>query len=189
MNKILLSAALLGFSSWVVAAPGNIAKGEKLATEGYCYTCHGDKGVAPSRNAPSLAGQSASYTAKILKEYKEGKLKLDNKSLGMQGITEPMTSQDIADISAYYAAQKRAPSNVKGQAPASAAGCAGCHPISGAPGMGGAAPSLSGMSPGYLNRQLTAFRDGKRGDAMMNGLMSKLTDGQIEEISHYYGGQ
>jgi len=191
MHKVLISAILLALSAPILAA-GDAARGEKLAAEGYCYTCHGDKGVAPSRNAPSLAGQSPSYLVKVLKEYKVGTLRLDNKSLGMIAITQPMTEEDMADLAAFYAAQTRPASGAasRGAPPASAIACGTCHnAATGAPGMGGTAPGLAGMSALYIKRQLHAYKTGKRSDAMMGGMMGALTEAQIDEIAAYYSSQ
>ncbi len=190
MHKVLISAILLVLSAPVLAV-GDSARGEKLAAEGYCYTCHGDKGVAHSRNAPSLAGQSPSYLVKVLKEYKDGTLRLDNKSLGMIAITQPMAEEDMADLAAFYAVQTRPASGAasRGAPPASATACVGCHAPTGAPGMGGAAPGLAGMSALYIKRQLQAYKTGKRSDAMMGGMMGALTEAQIDEIAAYYSSQ
>lgn len=190
MNKILYSATLaglLGLSGTAMAA-GNAANGEKLAAQGYCYTCHGDKGMPMSRNAPPLAGQSVQYLSKALNDYKTAAFHIDNKSLGMQAVAKPLTASNIADLAAFYSMQKAPSSKVSGTPPASAGGCMGCHAANGKPGMGGTAPGLAGMSKGYIARQLHAFKSGKRGDGMMKSLMSSLTSAQIDEIASYYGG-
>jgi len=68
-----------------------------------------------------------------------------------------------------------------------AAGCAGCHNISGnaAPGM----PGLNGQSKETLVRTLREFRDGKRPATVMHQLAKGYTDGQLELIAAYFAAQ
>jgi cytochrome c553 len=49
-----------------------------------------------------LAGQHADYLAKAIQDYKTGV----RKDPIMAGMAAPLTDQDIADLSAYFASQK-----------------------------------------------------------------------------------
>jgi cytochrome c553 len=68
-----------------------------------CAACHGPDGnktIDPQY--PRLAGQYADYLAKALHEYKSGA----RKNAIMAGFATTLTDQDIADLSAYFAAQQ-----------------------------------------------------------------------------------
>ena len=191
MKNVFLSIVLLCICTQVSAKGGDPAKGEKLATEGYCYTCHGDRGIAPSRNAPSLAGQGEKYFVSTLKKYKAKKLFVDNKSLGMQGIVQPMSKQDMKDLAAFYAKQKL-PMHIDSAAMPETVedNCSDCHTDDGTWGMKGKAPGLGGMSAAYILRQLKAYKAGDRKHKKMDMEdIGKLSDAQLAEIANYYSNK
>ena len=68
---------------------------------------------------------------------------------------------------------------------AKAASCAGCH---GANGISSNPmwPNLAGQQPGYLVKQMKAFRDGTRTDPMMSPMAKPLSDADIENIAAYF---
>ena len=84
----------LAFSGAALAAPtGNVA---------VCSACHGaDGNKTLDASYPKLAGQYPEYLSKALHEYKSGK----RKNPIMAGQAQALNEQDIADLSAYYAAQ------------------------------------------------------------------------------------
>jgi len=63
-----------------------------------CSVCHGKLGIAKDPEVPNLAGQSAFYTEKSLKDYQTGKREDRRMTLMVQGLTE----QQIKDIAAWY---------------------------------------------------------------------------------------
>ena len=89
-------ALLLTLSAMVVHAQ-NAATGKALA--GACATCHGPTGLSQLPNAPHLAGQPAIYLAEQLKAYRSGKRPHEVMAI----IAKPLTDQEIADLSAWYA--------------------------------------------------------------------------------------
>jgi cytochrome c553 len=68
-----------------------------------CAGCHGEDGNSVDPNYPRLAGQYEGYLAKVLKDYKKGA----RKNAVMNGMAEALSEEDIKNISAYYASQKR----------------------------------------------------------------------------------
>ncbi|MFW6021264.1 MAG: c-type cytochrome [Guyparkeria sp.] len=66
--------------------------------------------------------------------------------------------------------------------------CASCHGDKGNSN-NPAFPSLAGQPAKYVAAQLTAYRDGKRENAIMSGQASGLSDQQIEDIAAYYAAQ
>ncbi|MCI4410782.1 MAG: c-type cytochrome [Thiotrichales bacterium] len=182
---------------------GDIARGEKLQGDALCITCHGDKGIAESRNAPTLAGNNLHYLYKTLLDYQSGLRNEGNgKADAMWAITQPMTKQDMADLAAYYATQS-APAR-SATPPLTTASierlvrhgdpsrlitpCASCH---GAKGEGGVneTPSLAGQEAYYFERTMKAYKQGTR-QADTNGAMQffahKLTDEEIKGLADYY---
>lgn len=70
--------------------------------------------------------------------------------------------------------------------------CASCHGPAGQS-ISSAFPRLSGQQPQYVEAQLKAFRDRKRGDPMaqayMWGMASQLDDATIRSLATYYARQ
>jgi len=78
---------------------GRAAAGkEKIAV---CTACHGEAGISPAPNWPNLAGQHKDYLQHSLRQYQSG----DRQNAVMAGLVTTLSARDIADISAYYAAQ------------------------------------------------------------------------------------
>ncbi|MBQ0719660.1 MAG: cytochrome c [Gammaproteobacteria bacterium] len=65
--------------------------------------------------------------------------------------------------------------------------CAGCHGVAGIS-ANDMWPSLAGQNTAYLAKQLKAFRDGSRSDAIMNGQAKSLSDADIDNLAAYYNG-
>ncbi len=78
---------------------GNIAAGQ--AKSETCVACHGPDGNSPITLYPRLTGQYEDYLRKSLQDYQSGKR---NNAI-MKGIAAPLSAQDIADLSAYFASQ------------------------------------------------------------------------------------
>ena len=70
---------------------------------------------------------------------------------------------------------------------AKSANCAACHGPEGVSAMD-IWPNLAGQKPGYLIKQLKAFRDGGRKDPMMSPMATALTDDDIANLAAYYSG-
>lgn len=185
---------------------GDTARGNVVSQELFCASCHGDKGVAPTQNWPHLAGQKASYTAKMLLDY-QSRLRLEGKRAElMHDIAVMMTPQQIADVSAYLAAQP-APLDDGTPRPNAHAGglsaeqlvrkgdparlltaCASCH---GVKGQGGKleASALAGQNPLYFTRTLLDYQSGLRANDSVKGMSAfakKLTRSEIESLATYY---
>jgi cytochrome c553 len=79
-------------------AAGDAAAGRQKAL--MCQTCHGLDGQAKIPEAPNLAGQSATYLVKALKDYRSGARKNDMMSI----VAPTLKDGDIDDLAAYYSA-------------------------------------------------------------------------------------
>ena len=66
--------------------------------------------------------------------------------------------------------------------------CAACH---GADGNSAIAlnPKLAGQHPEYLHKQLINFKEGKRANAVMAGMVANLTPDDMKGLAAYFAGQ
>lgn len=79
---------------------GQIARGKAKAA--VCTACHGQAGVSTTPNWPTLAGQHADYLQEVMQQYQNG----HRQDPVMVGQMVSLTKKDIADIAAFYAAQR-----------------------------------------------------------------------------------
>ena len=98
--KHALLAAVLSCTVSVSAFAADAEKGKAKAT--ICASCHGAQGISPSPLWPNLAGQKAPYLEKQLKAFRDG----TRKDPMMGPMAKPLSDEDIANISAYFAAMK-----------------------------------------------------------------------------------
>ena len=99
MNRFLI-LALACFSAQAFAA-GDAPSGKQKSQT--CAACHGPDGNSPTGpDFPRLAGQYDYYLLKALLDYKSGARK--NPIMG--GQVGSLTSQDMADLAAFYSRQK-----------------------------------------------------------------------------------
>lgn len=99
-----IAAYVSGFRSITVNLPvtGDAVAGKTKAQA--CAGCHGEDGNNAAGSAfPRLAGQYENYLVKALHDYKAGK----RKNAVMNGIAEALGDEDIENIAAFYASQKR----------------------------------------------------------------------------------
>jgi cytochrome c553 len=202
MKKILLSLVLLGTSALNIshAAQGNIEAGK--AKSAMCAACHGVDGNSLVPMYPSLAGQSASYLAKQLAEFKEGMTSGGKKgrvNAIMGGMSMALSNEDMLDLGAYYSAQTLNSAGGEtsevgkalyfgGDAERGITACIACHGADGK-GMSQAGfPALAGQHAMYLKSQLENFRSGARHNdrnGMMRNVAVKLEDGDINALVQY----
>ncbi|WP_268798643.1 c-type cytochrome [Pseudomonas huanghezhanensis] len=203
MNKLFVSLLLaLGLSCSAQAADGvtgDVAAGQAKTV--VCGACHGPEGNSVVPNFPKLAGQGQRYLLKQLHEIKDGKRVV----LEMTGLLNTLSDQDLADMAAYYSAQKGSvgaadPQWVArgealfrgGKLDQGMPACIGCHAPDGAGNAAAGFPHLGGQHAAYIKKQLTAFREGERtndGETMiMRGIAAKLSNKDIDALSAYIQG-
>ena len=83
-----------------VAVGADVAAGQAKVKE-VCQACHGLDGNSQAADYPKLGGQYPDYIAKALRDYKSGARK--NPIMGAFAGT--LSTADIENVSAYYAAQ------------------------------------------------------------------------------------
>jgi cytochrome c553 len=213
--------ALIGFSGTVFAADAapaaeakaaapakpkvDAAAGEALYSNGdpsrgvtACLTCHGPKGQSAVATWPKLSAQHAAYTAKQLKNFKEG----TRANPVMMGMAATLTEQDMQNIGAYLAKQPLSQGVAQnkntielgqsiyrgGIAAKGVPACAACHSPTGA-GIPAQYPLLGGQWADYTNAQLLAFREGvRKNSSQMTTIATKLSDQEMKAVSDYIAG-
>ena len=216
-NRLLAAGAIaalapLGFIIAIVQAqtpePGQIARGAVIAAQGTptgappCSQCHAFNGVSDASGAfPRIAGQSAYYLAKQLRDFASGV----RVSALMTPIAKALSlsPDSIADVAAYYASQNAPflplkppdPALVKrgeqlakvGSAEQRIQACDNCHGPEGA-GEPPAIPYLAGQYAHYIDFTLDTWRTGfrKSSPESMEVVAKKLDDQDIAAVASYY---
>ena len=172
------------------AAPGVLA----------CAQCHAYNGGSNGSGAfPRVAGQSAWYLAKELRDYASG-IRLN---AVMAPIAKALSSDDIADVTAYYARVKAPyppwaspdPALIKrgerlakiGDAARELQSCDNCHGPGGA-GEPPAIPYLAGQYASYIAVQLTMWQRGSRNNSpgAMADVAKRLDTQEIAAVAAYF---
>jgi len=184
---LVLLASLLGSQPAGAADPN--AGRQKAAA---CVACHGPDGNSTNPTVPSIAGQVAIYLHWQLLLYRD-KRRADPQ---MGPIAAALSETDMADLAAFFAAQRPAPApgasadasrREAGRRLAETYHCNECHGRD----FGGReyAPRLRGLSREYLVAQMRGFKARTRGD--LDGAMTQaaqpVPDGDIEPIADYIG--
>jgi len=204
LASLLTAAALAApvFSAFAAgdapkAAKPDLVKGEASFTA-VCAACHGADGNSAIAANPKLSQQHPEYLVKQLQEFKSGKR---NNAI-MKGFATALSDDDMRNI-AYWLTSKPAKAGFAkdkdlvamgeriyrgGIQERNIAACAGCHSPNGA-GIPAQYPRLAGQHADYTTTQLTAFRDGKRGNSIqMTQVAAKLNDREIKAVADYIAG-
>ncbi|MGB9670307.1 MAG: c-type cytochrome [Halothiobacillaceae bacterium] len=179
---------------------GDAGRGKQLHGDLFCASCHGVAGEATTANWPSLQGQRAEYTYKMLLDYKSKRRNEDERAAIMVHVAQLMSEQDMADLAAFYAGQAL-PAMHGGKDNAVAeklvrhgdptrlvTPCAACHGLQGQGGVN-ETPALAGMTPEYFERTMKLYRNGQRhNDSMqaMRAFAKPLSDAEIAALARYY---
>jgi cytochrome c553 len=199
MKKLLLIASVAALAAMGTAqAAGDATAGKnKSAT---CAGCHGMDGNSANPAWPKLAGQHPQYIAKQLANFKADE-RVDP-VMGPQA--KGLSEQDMADLAAYFSAQKVALGSTPedqlelgqtiyraGNAASGVPACAACHGPTGAGNAQAKFPALSGQHAAYTEKALKDFRAGARANdagQMMRNIAAKMTDAEIKAVSAYVQG-
>ena len=205
----LLASLLMAFAVASTAVPSlaagesaakapkpDLAKGE--ASYAACVACHAADGNSTIAANPVLAQQHPEYLVKQLQEFKSGK----RNDPVMKGMAAMLSDDDMRNVSWWLASKKAKNGFSKdkelvslgekiyrgGIQDRNIAACAGCHSPNGA-GIPSQYPRLGGQHADYTAKQLTDFRDGKRGNnAIMTQEVAKMNDREIKAVADYIAG-
>jgi len=192
--------------------PASNKLGQQIASSGApdkgvaaCVSCHGAQGEGNAAGGfPRLAGLPQQYLADQLAAYADGR----RRNPVMEPIAKGLDKQQIAAVSAYYAALDAPWAKPAGQPDAAAQkrgrqlaevgderiavqSCANCH----GPGGSGEPPNipyLSGQHQSYLTAALNAWKSGTRKtdpSGQMNTIASRLSDSDINAVAAYFAAQ
>jgi cytochrome c553 len=163
-----------------------------------CITCHGPKGQSAVGTWPKLSAQHAAYTAKQLRNFKEG----SRPNPMMMGMATSLTEQDMVNIAAFLAKQPASQGVAQnkdtielgqsiyrgGIASKGVPACAACHSPTGA-GIPAQYPRLGGQWADYTYTQLLAFSNGTRKNGpMMTTIAGKMSDLEMKAVADYMAG-
>ncbi len=192
---VVTSVALTGVS----VAAGDATAGKAKAQA--CFACHGVNGNSTNPVWPKLAGQHADYIAKQLADFKAGKKRTDPL---MMGQVASLSSQDMADLGAFFATQTMSPGAADeklvaageklyrgGNKDKGIAACIACHGPTGAGNPAAKFPKLSGQHAAYVEKAMKDFRSGKRKNdinKMMRSIAEKMSDKEIKAVASYISG-
>jgi len=188
--RLFVGASIALVSLATIGAPAQAADLEagKRKAEA-CGACHGADGNATMPGTPSLAGQPVYFTHWQLIKYRDGR----RKDAQMSPFAKNLTDTDMADLAAYYAAQRALarpattdPTKVaEGKRLATFHHCASCH----RPDLSGQqqVPRLAGQDFEYLRRLLRGFkaRTASDLDGTMTMAAQPLREEDIENLVHY----
>ena len=195
MTVTIATTMLAGFAQ----AAGSAEAGQ--AKSAACAACHGMDGNSLNPEWPTLAAQNETYLLKALKSFKSE----ERKNVLMSGMAMPLSDQDMADLAAYFAKQKRA-ANVADPALVAAGerlyrggnkdtgvpACLACHGPTGQGNPPAGWPYIAGQHAPYSAAQLVAYRSKQRstdGDTqMMRNVSAALTDDEIKAVTSYIQG-
>lgn len=172
---------------------GDPDRGQGLAYT--CTGCHGIEGAVnayPTYHVPKLGGQNADYIEIALQGYRDG----SRSHQTMHAQAMQLSDQDIADLSAYFAAvEAKAESGVSSASAADiAAGqeksttCQACHGADGIA-QSGQWPNLAGQHASYLLEAMLQYKGGERTAPVMAPLVGQLDDETLEQIAAFYAAQ
>lgn len=183
-----------------LARGGDAARGRNLHKD--CADCHGPVGNVETPDVPDLGGQDPLYLFKQLSDYKAN----SRASSIMNEAAKDLSERDMADLAAFYAAQKPPRRLGPAAAPNAAAAnlasigdgsrlipaCDACHGDRGAgnPKFYGM-PALKDQKSQDLVVELVAFRSGERANdvyRVMRDVSKRLTDAEIAVLASYYSG-
>ena len=110
--KLILTVQVLAGLSALPGAAADAERGRDLIVQWRCIECHGLSGnnrQATARPLPMIAGQSREFLTMRLEQYKSGLFReVDTSSdKAMSELAAAMSTEQIADITAWYASQKR----------------------------------------------------------------------------------
>ena len=173
------------------------AAGKAVVERETCAECHGINGVADKITQPNIAGMSAAYLYKQLRDYKDG----TREHRRMNRYVRKLSDQELAELAAWYASQP-APEARASQVTLAAAhelvrrgdgqrlipACAACH---GAAGEGNwiGVPALAGQNVEYFIETMLQYQSGDRANdvySVMRYIAAQLSEDEVIELAEYY---
>jgi cytochrome c553 len=188
--SLKLSAPVLFFSLALLPLAARAQSIDEKAQ--VCSACHGASGIPQQKNIPVIWGQQLGYLFIELRDFKSGARKNELMSPIAQGLDQA----DLLPLAQYFS-QKQWPDLQAPQASAEVAAqaqrannsvvCTSCHQE----GFKGdsSQPRLAGQEREYLEKTMTDFRSGARGNNPgMTDLMKAVAEPDIAALAVYLAG-
>jgi cytochrome c553 len=182
---------LIALAALLLAGPAALAQSVEEKAQ-VCAACHGEDGVPIDTTIPVIWGQNEGYLYLQLRDFKSGTRKNEQ----MSPIAATLEKEDMKALAAYFTKlkwpdlqQPTAPKEVAAKAlsPISSIGCPSCH-LDQYQGDGTTA-RLAGQQREYLEKTMSEFRDGVRGNNPgMSDLMKAISPADITAIAEYLAG-
>ena len=202
LKRNIMALCVLSLStSYAYAIIGNPEAGKQKMSA--CIECHEADGNTPTALWPKISEFSEAYIYKQLAEFRAGEEGMRNVPL-MYNIVKDYSDQDLADLAAYFAGQKRTIGEIPedqyalgrriyqgGNAVTGLSACSACHAPNGRGNALAVFPRLSGQNAEYVAQQLQNFRSQERANdinGMMRDVAQRMTDKEIEAVSYYVSG-
>jgi cytochrome c553 len=155
-----------------------------------CAACHGDDGNSVNPEVPSIAGQPKLFVENQLVLFREELRRSD----AMLAVVKGMKDADIVKLAEHFSklpakSMESAPADAalvkRAQARAKELRCGICH-LSDYSGQN-QVPRLAAQRELYLEREMRAYRDGKRsgGDTIMAAALYGVSDADIKALAHF----
>ena len=187
------------YSFWILcllilpsfAVAGDAEKGVFKAQT--CLGCHGVPSygnIYPSYHVPKLVGQHAPYIVAALKAYQSG----ERSHPTMRAHASSLTESDMEDIAAFFSGSQTVVSSPPQAMPlseeveAKLTVCAGCHSMDGNSQLP-ENPRLAGQYRDYLYHSLLSYKEGKRKNIIMAGIIATLNETDMKLLSLYFSKQ
>jgi cytochrome c553 len=100
MKSVLFAIFATVLFASTAATAGDIEAGKAKSV--ICASCHGPNGQSVNPLWPNLAGQKEQYLVKQIKAFRDG----TRQDPMMAPMVAALSDDDIANLAAYYAAQK-----------------------------------------------------------------------------------
>jgi cytochrome c553 len=203
LSSLLACAFAMPVAAWAQGAgqgpTGTVEAGERKVA--MCIGCHGIPGYQASypevHKVPMISGQTAGYIAASLAAYRKG----DRKHPTMRSIAASLTDQDIADLSAFYAAHGRlegtsvpatpaAPSSTAVATLLQRGACVSCHGTNFNTPIDANTPKIAGQHADYLYVALKAYKTEAnpllgRTNPVMAGQAKQFSNAELKAMAQY----
>lgn len=175
------------------AASGGIRSGTMLANT--CAGCHGTIGHSAGETMPSLAGLDERYFVKTMQDFKSGA----RPSTIMGRLARGYSDNELKALADFFSAQEWVSAKAEFDPKLAKEGqkihqesCETCHEQGGAVNGSKDTPRIAGQWRPYLYNLLVDLHDIKRSSTQplkMRQRVQKLSQEEIEALSHYYASQ
>lgn len=188
-STVALTVGLLTLTGIQINVRAADVEAGKIAFE-TCRGCHSIpyySNVYPTYYVPKIGGQRADYIVSALKAYKNK----ERPHGTMKANTYNLSDKTMENIAQYLTESKSRGSNSPARGDASigkklAESCVGCH--SEDKNAASNIPRLAGQYGNYMVKAMKDYQSGKRNNALMQSMVTGLSEEDLENISAYFAG-